>query len=119
MPKEVNEAGSYCLGSLEKELPVGLRIDSILFNDFDIKRREQAPTVLPMISDISTERRGRRSLRNIHIYQQLCVLQNGGSKPPPYLVPFTSYFLHLHFSLKKSEKQLHTKKLQLSVWAPS
>ena len=62
LPKEANEAVSYCMGSLEyslrlllrkihlpheggRSLPVGLRIDLILFNDFDEKRREQAPAM--------------------------------------------------------------------------
>ena len=45
LPKEADESASYCMGSSEKELPVGLRIDLILFNDFDEIRRVQAPAV--------------------------------------------------------------------------
>ncbi|MGN0545736.1 MAG: hypothetical protein ACI4I3_00255 [Acutalibacteraceae bacterium] len=74
LPKEANEAATYCMGSLEKELPEGLRIDLI----------RVAPTVLPMISAVFSERREQRSLRKIVIFQHIRRFkQTAGASPRP------------------------------------
>ena len=56
LPKEANEATAHCVGSLEKELPVGLRIDKVL-NHWGFRATARAiPMAFLMISAVSLKK---------------------------------------------------------------